>query len=373
MTSKICHVTSAHGRYDTRILLKECQSLAAAGYDVSLIVNDSKQDEVFGGVKIVSTGFAPGNRYERMVLSRKYIKEQVVKVDADIYHLHDPELLYLVKFLHKRGKKVIFDSHEDYVSTIIEKDWIAKGLRKFIVKAYEKYEHDVISMADGAVVCYHWTQDRYVKCNDNVEMVLNFPVVRDDYKPAEISFDENAIGYAGGISEQWCHEDIMEALKILDGVKYKLAGNLTGPYGERLKSRSEFERFVEYKGKLPQHEVNNVIYSKSFAGVALLDYISQCKGTIGNLSNTKFFECMYAGVPLICTDFKLWKEIVDEEKCGICVNPHDPQQIADAVSYLKEHPEEARQMGINGYNAIINKYNWDKEKEKLLALYSRIV
>ena len=105
----------------------------------------------------------------------------------------------------------------------------------------------------------------------------------------------------------------------------------------------------------------------------MLDYISQCKGTIGNLSNTKFFECMYAGVPLICTDFKLWKEIVDEEKCGICVNPHDPQQIADAVSYLKEHPEEARQMGINGYNAIIDKYNWDKEKEKLLALYSRII
>ena len=82
---------------------------------------------------------------------------------------------------------------------------------------------------------------------------------------------------------------------------------------------------------------------------------------------------MYAGVPLICTDFKLWKEIVDEEKCGICVNPHDPKQIAEAVTYLKENPEEARQMGINGYNAIISKYNWDKEKEKLLALYSRIV
>lgn len=102
---KVCHVTSAHSRYDVRIFEKECISLAKCGYAVTLIVNDDKKDEIKDGVKIVSTGFKPSGRRQRMLSSMKYIWAKMQEVDADIYHFHDPELLQMVSRLKKRNKK----------------------------------------------------------------------------------------------------------------------------------------------------------------------------------------------------------------------------------------------------------------------------
>lgn len=55
------------------------------------------------------------------------------------------------------------------------------------------------------------------------------------------------------------------------------------------------------------------------------------------------------------------------------VDPLDPKAIAQAIEYLLTHPEEARQMGENGRRAVEEKYNWEKEAEKLLALYKELV
>lgn len=102
---KICHVTSAHKRYDVRIFEKEATTLAKAGYKVSIIVNDQFADEIIDDIAIVSTGFKPKTRFERLFLSKKNIKEKINAVDADIYHLHDPELLTLVNYLKKKIKR----------------------------------------------------------------------------------------------------------------------------------------------------------------------------------------------------------------------------------------------------------------------------
>ena len=48
-------------------------------------------------------------------------------------------------------------------------------------------------------------------------------------------------------------------------------------------------------------------------------------------------------------------------------------QIADAIRYLLEHPEEARQMGENGRRAVKEEFNWGGEEKKLLALYEDIL
>jgi glycosyltransferase involved in cell wall biosynthesis len=87
----------------------------------------------------------------------------------------------------------------------------------------------------------------------------------------------------------------------------------------------------------------------------------------------KLFEYMAAGLPVVASNFPLWKEIVEGNRCGITVDPLDPKAIAQAIEYLLAHPEEARQMGENGRRAVEEKYNWEKEAEKLLALYKELV
>jgi hypothetical protein len=117
-----------------------------------------------------------------------------------------------------------------------------------------------------------------------------------------------------------------------------------------------------------------IYYAAFMIGVAIYIYCNNMDGQKGNLANTKLFEFMNWGVPVICTDFSLWKKIVvDEVQCGICVNPYDENEISNAIKYLIENPEIAVQMGKNGRKAVLNTYNWETQAKKLVALYKKII
>ena len=85
------------------------------------------------------------------------------------------------------------------------------------------------------------------------------------------------------------------------------------------------------------------------------------------------FEYMSAGLPIICSDFPLWREIVDGNQCGICVNPEDPKEIADAISTLMCENKKAQAMGANGRRAVENIFNWETEVKKLYHLYTKVL
>ncbi|MHB8962860.1 MAG: glycosyltransferase, partial [Saccharofermentanales bacterium] len=137
---KVCHVTSSHPRYDVRIFRKECCSLAKAGYDITLLVNDCSEDEVVDGVKIVSTRFAPRSRFGRIILSTGRIRRLALSIDADIYHFHDTELLPTASMLKRKGKTVIFDFHEDVAQQILHKEWIPGFFRRTASGIYSRTE-----------------------------------------------------------------------------------------------------------------------------------------------------------------------------------------------------------------------------------------
>ena len=85
------------------------------------------------------------------------------------------------------------------------------------------------------------------------------------------------------------------------------------------------------------------------------------------------FEYMLAGIPVICSDINLWSKIINENNCGIAVNPLNPKKIAEAIQYITNNPVESEKMGRNGQNAIYMKYNWSSEEKKLLDKYSLLL
>ena len=78
---------------------------------------------------------------------------------------------------------------------------------------------------------------------------------------------------------------------------------------------------------------------------------------------------MAAGLPVIASNFPLWKEIVEKNKCGICVNPLNPREIAAAINWVLQNPADAAEMGRNGRKAVLEKYNWEAESKKLIKFY----
>ena len=87
----------------------------------------------------------------------------------------------------------------------------------------------------------------------------------------------------------------------------------------------------------------------------------------------KMFEYMAAGLPVIASDFPLWREIVEGAGCGLLVDPQDPAAIAAAISWVASHPDEAEAMGRRGRQAVEEKYNWEQESAKLIQLYERLL
>jgi hypothetical protein len=100
---KICHLTSAHKWNDVRIFIKQCSSLAIAGFDTNLIAVNCESKQV-NGVNIIGVNALVTNRYIRMFRASKLVYKKAIEVDADIYHFHDPELLQYALRLKRKVK-----------------------------------------------------------------------------------------------------------------------------------------------------------------------------------------------------------------------------------------------------------------------------
>lgn len=367
MKEKVCHITSAHRRYDLRILKKECVSLAKEGYEVSLLVFDDLPDEDIDNVRIISVGDHKPNRVERIKSGKKILKKALI-LDSRIYHLHDPELLWVGMKLRKQGKIVIFDSHEDVPVQIMDKTYIPKAIRKLISYLYENYEKMCFKKFNGLISVTPHIVDRLKRINKNTEMITNYPIVV--LEEADESFkDRKVICFVGGITYQWNLEIILEAIEEMEGIELVLAGNANYRYLELLKNMRGWSK-VTYLGNIPHSEVKSV-YAKSCIGMALNES-SQLRD-YGSLGNTKIFEYMSAALPIICTNYPLWKEIVQINQCGICVDPRNKAEVKNAIEMLLSDVKFAQKAGNNGLLAIQREYNWKTQEKKLVDFYQKLL
>lgn len=84
------------------------------------------------------------------------------------------------------------------------------------------------------------------------------------------------------------------------------------------------------------------------------------------------FECMSAGLPVVASDFPVWREVVEGNKCGLVVNGRVPAEAAAAITCLLERPELRKEMGENGRKTVEEKYSWESQASLLLGLYSKL-
>ena len=361
---KIAHLTSAHPRYDTRIFIKMCTSLAKHGYDVSLIVADGLGNEIKDNVAIFDVGAKTGGRLSRMTKTVKRVFDAALKLKADIYHLHDPELIPIGLKLKKFGKKVIFDAHEDLPKQILGKPYLNKPTKVVLSKAFTLYEHWACPKFDAIIGATPFIRDKFLKINANTVDVNNFPLLDELANTSDWSKKLNEVAYVGDISKIRGIEEIILAMNDTHGVKLNLAGKFGDKSLEdKVKNQQAWLRVNEL-GFLNRQQVNEVL-AKSKAG--LVTFLPAPNHI--DAQPNKMFEYMSAGLPIVTSNFPLWREIVEGNQCGFCVNPLNSNEIGDAIQYIVEHPQEAEEMGKNGRKSVEEKYNWLIEEQKLLMLY----
>ncbi|SDN02598.1 Glycosyltransferase involved in cell wall bisynthesis [Fictibacillus solisalsi] len=371
---KICHLTSVHPADDIRIFVKECRSLALAGHDVYLVAPNT-ENKIIDNVKVVGITPATSNRYKRMVDAAKSVYRAAIEIDAEVYHFHDPELMVIGLLLKRKGKKVIYDVHEDVPEQVLSKQWIPKPLRKNISVSVRRMEKFAAAKFDAVVTATPTITKRFKTYNANTVTVHNFPILQELIENSPQSErnkrKDNSFLYIGGITELRGIKEMVLAIEFLNGRgdagELVLAGKFAPPALEQEVKKKDGWQHVDHKGWLGRSEVKDVL-SQSTAGLVLIRPEPRYMVSYP----IKLFEYMAAGIPSIASNFPLWEDFVIGNQCGLCVDPLDEEAIANAMKWLIEHPEEARQMGENGRKAVIEKYNWEKESQELVALYERL-
>lgn len=375
---KICIITSSHGRNDIRMFQKQTVTLSNNGYRVYYVVADGGEDESCGNYTITSMGIKANGKIDRLFKLSSRLLPKVLDLNADVYQICDPELITLGVKLKNKGKTVIFDSVEDWegyyagmyhgiVATLLSKTMT-------VVLKYYLDRFDLVLVMSPNILK---RLNRYAP--NKVKMVSNYPITEGMQNQTINSKDQylnnnNNFIYCGSVYDFSQQETVVNAIKnqSIESVKYIIVGSIPETRKESLSELSQ----TGHLELIPWVNKDELIklYNSSICGVVIFDYTPVCCNKEGQMGSNKIFEYMMQGLPVICTDFDLWKSlIVDKYKCGICVNPKSEKQLADAIEYILTHKEEAYEMGQRGRNAVLTEFNWESQAEKYVAIYDQLL
>ena len=364
--AKIVHISSAHKRNELRIHLKQCNSLAAFGYDVYFIVADGQGDSKIGDVKILDSGL-PQGRFQRLLITPWRLLKRAMEIKGSVYHFHDPELLLIALFLKKNNANVIYDSHEDVPRAIMSRDWISPWIRRLVSIFFEFFENFISRRLTCVIGATPFIAERFDRAGCKSLAINNFPLSSEIRIESTIREWNPSICFLGGISRV---RGVREIIIALESLSTRMV--LAGPFDDD-KTRLFLEqlpgwRNVDYKGNLARKEAVKIMKESM---IGMICYLPE-PNHINSYPN-KLFEYMAAELPVIASNFPLWRKIIEEAACGVCVDPTNPSEIRQAIEQMINDPEGCRQMGKNGKKAVQDKYNWVSEEKKLFQLYSNLI
>ena len=368
---KICHVTSAHPEEDGRIFRRGCVSAAQNGYETYLVQRGKTYDK--DGVHIIGIGIPRKNgRIYRMTSFAREAYYAARELNCDLYHLHDPELLPYARKLHRAGKAVVFDSHENYVEQIRNKTYLPSLIARTLSMLYDKYSKKVFQEIDGLTYPGNDSQESvYHGLCKRVVSTDNLPWLSEFYEKynEEVQREPRTACYIGGLNKARGITQIIKACSMA-GCKLYLAGEFESEeYKKTLEEMKEYS-CVEYLGMIGREAVFELL-SKVSLGICLLLEVGQYY-KMQNLP-TKVYEYMSMSLPVLLNDSLYNKKINKELKLGYCVDPMDVEKCSKAIRDMLDNPKLCKEFGENGRAAIRNRFCWDIEQEKLITLYKDIL
>ena len=372
---KVCHVCSGHSSDDSRVLHKECRSLAEEGYEVHLIAADTSSKSYKSG----NVTIHPLPRYASSIrrMSRRWaVADIAARISADLYHVHEPELLGPV--INRVGNTpVIYDVHESYLDVLGQREWIPRPIRPLVKALWQRLEVGLVKKCRAVIAVSEPIAARYSAIHGCVEIIRNYPNLSiEDLSGVSTDDHKRACVFAGTLKKDRNLQNMVRAIGLLRkrglSVPLWLAGRWDSPEYEheiwKLAAEEGVKDQVHYSGVLPHKDA---VALESRAGIGMVT-ILPIQNSLKTLP-IKIFECMAIGLPIIYSNFPFLKSYIDEYHVGLSVDPESPAQIADAVELLLENPEMSRQMGQAGKRAVAEKFNWTNESANLLALYRKIL
>lgn len=361
-------VSTVHRATDFRLFEREARTLRTAGYRV-VVLAPHHCAETVDGVQIEPL---PTSRSRaRGLVESPLLLHHIARRRASVYHIHDPELIPLAVLLRLMGRKIIYDVREDFPKDIRGKPYIRPRLRPWLAAIFSPLERLAARAMTAVVAANDPIARRFPQAtvvhNYAVRTEIPLPPGNETASPCSPPF----VVYFGAIARHLGAMEMVQAVRHAsrrEKVRLRLMGRFQDRSLEAKLLEGPLSSCIDYRGIVYPRSVYSH-YAGALGGLVLY----HCYPNHIEATPTKLFECMASSVPLIVSDFPLWRRMVYDQGCGLVVNPLDVPQIAEAIIYLLEHPGEAKKMGQRGRELVEKKYNWESESKKLLVLYERLL
>lgn len=376
---RVCILTSTHKWNDNRVFYKETLSLSELGYDVVYIAQEaSKAQDIDKRIKCVD--LPQKNKLGSTTLKGMMNIYKVAKrEECDVYHLQDPDLIYVGLLLKMTTKaKVVYDVHEDYPNDMLTKYYLKPYMRKILSKAMAFSEWLADKFFDAIVTADNFVYEQFSP--QKTVVLFNYPDTK--------KIDESLEQYQGKEEKRWdlifpgtttkerinmilnvakYFQDHGRVLKVAIISPFVVDGGIEW-VKDRINELGLDSSTIHLQKRVPTYEVPRLI-QLSKVGIIPWENISKLHKNIP----TKLFEYWYCGIPAVVSDLPPCAQFVNRANGAFLVHPDSVEQFSEKVAYLLDHPEVAAEMAKIGKDFVISECNWDVEKTKLKELYERLL
>ena len=356
----IIHISLRHSADDLRIFHKECMTLSKNGFDVYYMVPTNKINPN-AEVKILPL---KDHGTEIKNVTKNYVSalRNSFKINANVYHLHDPDLIPIGILLKIIRKKIIYDAHEDHPKNVLK-----RGKNKILIASlFYIFEKLASYFFDHIIVATPEIGKKYPQ--KKTSLLMNVPILSliDSIPSRDIHKEKYIMIYPGWITED---KGVVELLSALNTFDNKIELWLFGQIGKKLNQdliKIQNNPNVKYFGIVEPEEL--YAYMKN-ADVGIIT-LHPKEAYITSLP-VKTFEYMACSLPVIMSDFPYWKSLF--KQCALFVDPQNPNDISNKLEELISDKSLSKKLGQNGRRLVEKTYNWETESKKLIKIYDKLL
>ena len=386
---KICMHVLEIGRTDYRVL-REATALVEAGYDVSIVdvePNHSRPTvEDFQGIRlkhIVNPAWFTRTRFKPlfffkmgwMILRAASI---MLRTPADIYHAHDENALPACYFVARlRRKPLIFDAHELPLENNpnFTRWHRLTALAKRLFAAALPYCSGIIATSAPTAGAIRQEYDV-----SDVTLVRNFPsyreVQRSDRLRQYLGLNQEVriALFQGYLQPNRGLNWLVQAAPLLDpNIVIVIMGQDQRGTKAQLEALIAENKVADHVKIIPAVPYSELLDWTASADIGL-NLVSPDYGKAGNVMlPNKLFEYLMASLPILASPTDSVSEFISTYDVGRFIATLEPENISTAINEMLGDSAALMRMRRNGLEAAKNYLNWEKEKEHLLELYSRIL
>lgn len=309
----------------------------------------------------------PRGRLARMWLALRVGKYVFKDNVFDAIHFHDPELIPAMIWLTLRHPRIriLYDVHEELPLEVFSKSYIPKLVRPLassfarLLWGLAARRFHAFAPATEAIAA-HWPPERTRVVHNYPRSVFNIPRHGLEVNP-------NRIVFVGALSRIHGVEEVLQSVSRLrqeyPQVRLELYGRLLDRSLQPAIDRAVAEDWCQH---IPWLETAELVNKLGGAGVGLVPY--QPLPDHLDALPTKIFEYMALGIPILASDFPLWRRLIQEQNVGLC-SPPTVEGITQALRLMLSDPARLQAWSVCAQETYQRSYRWEAESENLRSLY----